>query len=43
VSALLCRKLRRVCSDADPYHPIHPSFRQAVDALRGTRIATITN
>ena len=37
---LVRRELRRACLDAERSHPIHPSFRQAADALGGTRAAT---
>ena len=37
---LLRRELRRAFLDAQRSDPIHPSFRQAVDALGGTRAAT---
>jgi hypothetical protein len=37
---LLRRELRRAFLDAQRSDPIHPSFRQAVDALGSTRAAT---
>jgi propionate CoA-transferase len=35
--ALLRRKLGRACLDVDLSHPVYPSVRQAVDALRRSR------
>jgi len=41
--ALLRRMLGRAFLDVDLCQPIYPSFRHAVDALRGTRAATTAN
>jgi len=41
--ALLRRKLCRARSDDDLRQPVYPSYRQAVDALRRTVVATTTD